>query len=122
MLSKRLGCALLAAMLLLAGSFTARAQNPITIGFGMALTGGLLPDNSDVPIYFRAPYGQWTPHVAQVMNADFPTCLSYFGPIGWDNSATDWDKWLNGVDPASVANDYLSNVNGSMGGRGIISV
>ena len=41
MLSKRLGGALLAAMLLLAGSFTARAQNPITIGFGMALTGGL---------------------------------------------------------------------------------
>jgi branched-chain amino acid transport system substrate-binding protein len=41
MLSKRLGCALLAAMLLLAGGFTARAQNPITIGFGMALTGGL---------------------------------------------------------------------------------
>ena len=44
MLSKRLGCALLAAMLLLAGSFTARAQNPITIGFGMALTGGLAPN------------------------------------------------------------------------------
>src|SRR5271154_404219 len=44
MLSKRLGCALLAAMLLLAASFTARAQNPITIGFGMALTGGLAPN------------------------------------------------------------------------------
>src|ERR1700677_940526 len=44
MLSKRLGRALLAAMLLLAGSFTARAQNPITIGFGIALTGGLAPN------------------------------------------------------------------------------
>ena len=44
MLSKRLGCALLAAMLLLARSFAARAQNPITIGFGMALTGGLAPN------------------------------------------------------------------------------
>ena len=31
-------------MLLLAGPFTARAQNPITIGFGMALTGGLAPN------------------------------------------------------------------------------
>src|SRR5271155_5280112 len=44
MLSRRLGGALLAAMLLLAGSFTAKAQNPITIGFGMALTGGLAPN------------------------------------------------------------------------------
>jgi branched-chain amino acid transport system substrate-binding protein len=41
--SRRLGSALLAVMLLPAGSFTARAQNPITIGFGIALTGGLAP-------------------------------------------------------------------------------
>src|SRR3984957_4401609 len=44
MLSRRLGGALLATMLLLAGSFIAKAQNPITIGFGMALTGGLAPN------------------------------------------------------------------------------
>jgi branched-chain amino acid transport system substrate-binding protein len=43
MLSRRLGGVLLAVMLLLGGSFTARADNPITIGFGMALTGGLAP-------------------------------------------------------------------------------
>ena len=49
MLQKRLvprrgiGGALLAVMLLLAGGFSARAQNPITVGFGMALTGGLAP-------------------------------------------------------------------------------
>jgi peptidoglycan/xylan/chitin deacetylase (PgdA/CDA1 family) len=87
----------------------------------MALTGALVPGIGDLPIYFRPPYGQWTPQVAQVMNADFPTCLNYFGPIGWDNyAATDWDQWLNGVDPASVANDYVANVNGAMGGRGIL--
>jgi branched-chain amino acid transport system substrate-binding protein len=43
-LTSRLSGALFAAMLLLAGSFAARAQNPITIGFGMALTGGLAPN------------------------------------------------------------------------------
>src|SRR6202167_1311488 len=43
MLSRRLGGVLLAAMLLLSGTFAATAQNPITIGFGMALTGGLAP-------------------------------------------------------------------------------
>jgi branched-chain amino acid transport system substrate-binding protein len=40
---RRLGGALLAVMLLLAGICGARADGPITIGFGMALTGGLAP-------------------------------------------------------------------------------
>lgn len=43
MLPRVLGSALLTVMLLLTGPWTARAQNPITIGFGMALTGGLAP-------------------------------------------------------------------------------
>ncbi|MDR3532121.1 MAG: amino acid ABC transporter substrate-binding protein [Rhodopila sp.] len=41
---KRLGGALLAASFLFAGAPTARAADPITIGFGMALTGGLAPN------------------------------------------------------------------------------
>ena len=44
MRSGRLGRALFAAILLLAGAVSARAENPITIGFGMALTGGLAPN------------------------------------------------------------------------------
>jgi branched-chain amino acid transport system substrate-binding protein len=44
LLTSRLSGVLFAAMLLLAGSFAARAENPITIGFGMALTGGLAPN------------------------------------------------------------------------------
>ena len=43
-LARILAGALLAALLLLGGTFQARAQNPITIGFGMALTGGLAPN------------------------------------------------------------------------------
>jgi hypothetical protein len=89
----------------------------------MELTGALVPRSCDVPVYFRPPYGQWTPQVAQAMNADFLTCLGYFGPIGWDNYvASDWDKWLAGVDPASVANDYLANIHGAIGGHGIILI
>ncbi len=41
---KRLGGALLAATVLFAGAQAARAADPITIGFGMALTGGLAPN------------------------------------------------------------------------------
>jgi branched-chain amino acid transport system substrate-binding protein len=44
MLSRRLGGALLAATIALAGIGPAKAENPITIGFGMALTGGLAPN------------------------------------------------------------------------------
>lgn len=47
MLTRRLGGALLAAFLVLAGLAPANAQGnkkPITIGFGMALTGGLAPN------------------------------------------------------------------------------
>jgi branched-chain amino acid transport system substrate-binding protein len=44
-LSRRLGGVAFAAMLALAGLMPARAaDNPITIGFGMALTGGLAPN------------------------------------------------------------------------------
>jgi branched-chain amino acid transport system substrate-binding protein len=44
MLSRRLGGALFAATIALAGIAPAKAADPITIGFGMALTGGLAPN------------------------------------------------------------------------------
>jgi branched-chain amino acid transport system substrate-binding protein len=44
MVYRRLLGALFAAALLLAGTIMARAADPITIGFGMALTGGLAPN------------------------------------------------------------------------------
>ncbi|HXT82639.1 MAG TPA: amino acid ABC transporter substrate-binding protein [Acetobacteraceae bacterium] len=40
----RLAGVVFAALMFLAGSMPARAENPITIGFGMALTGGLAPN------------------------------------------------------------------------------
>ena len=43
-LALSLGGGVLAVVMLLATSFTACAQSPITIGFGMALTGGLAPN------------------------------------------------------------------------------
>ncbi len=77
----------------------------------MALTSALVPPAVATPIYFRAPYGQWSDAVAQAMNSDFLTCHTSFGPIHWDNETTDWDKWLNGVDPQVVAQQYLDEIN-----------
>src|SRR5690349_16256949 len=65
----------------------------------ISLTASLLPNPPDSQAYLRAPYGQWSPAVAQRLNADFITCVTCFGPIHWDNAASDWDKWLDGVAP-----------------------
>ncbi len=84
----------------------------------MALTSALLPADAGQPVYFRAPYGQWSPAVAQALNADLMTCLTCFGPIHWDNAATDWDKWLNGISPDVAAQGYLDDINTM--GKGVI--
>jgi peptidoglycan/xylan/chitin deacetylase (PgdA/CDA1 family) len=84
----------------------------------ISLTTALLPDPGDAPYYLRAPYGQWTPAVTQALNADLLTSVTCFGPIHWDNAATDWDKWLDDVDPATVAQQYLDNINAL--GKGVI--
>jgi hypothetical protein len=36
----------------------------------------------------------------------------------WDNNASDWDKWLDDVDPAVVADQYLADIDSMR--RGII--
>ncbi len=76
----------------------------------ISLTASLLPNDTGGPLYFRAPYGQWSPAVAQALNADLMTCLTCFGPIHWDNNASDWDKWLDDVPPETVAQQYLDEI------------
>jgi peptidoglycan/xylan/chitin deacetylase (PgdA/CDA1 family) len=84
----------------------------------VSLTTTLLPGGTGQPFYLRAPYGQWSPAVAQAINADLLTCVSCFGPIHWDNTASDWDKWLDDVSPADVSRQYLDDINQM--GKGII--
>jgi peptidoglycan/xylan/chitin deacetylase (PgdA/CDA1 family) len=77
----------------------------------ISLTAALLPNDSGGSFYLRAPYGQWSPAVAQAMNADLLTCVTCFGPIHWDNNASDWDKWLDDIAPEVVAQQYLDDIN-----------
>nr|AUN35954.1 nodulation protein B [uncultured bacterium] len=76
----------------------------------ISLTSSLLPNGKGGPLYMRAPYGQWTPAVVKALNADLMTCAGCFGPIHWDNAASDWDKWLDGVSPTEVAQQYLDEI------------
>ena len=58
----RLGAALLAGLLALSGSGPARAaDNPITIGLGMALTGGLAPNGKAALLAMQASLAQIPP-------------------------------------------------------------
>ena len=77
----------------------------------ISLTANLLPNDSGGLFYLRAPYGQWSPAVAQALNAELMTCVTCFGPIHWDNNASDWDKWLDGVAPEVVAQQFLDDIN-----------
>jgi hypothetical protein len=84
----------------------------------ISMTINLLPNQTGSQLYLRAPYGQWSSSVAQTLNDDLLTCITCFGPIHWDNTATDWDKWLDGVAPQDVAKQYLDNINTM--GKGIV--
>jgi peptidoglycan/xylan/chitin deacetylase (PgdA/CDA1 family) len=93
-------------------------QNAGDVVRQLSMTAALLPRQNGGPYYLRAPYGQWSAAVAQELNNDLLTCVTCFGPIHWDNAATDWDKWLDDVDPAVVAQQYLDDINRI--GKGII--
>jgi hypothetical protein len=47
-------------------------------------------------VYFRAPYGKWSPEVAAELNANLFTALNYIGPIHWDIGGVDCWHWFNG--------------------------
>lgn len=78
--------------------------------------------------YFRAPYGQWKPAHAGILNAD-PQLRKYVGPIYWDvggdirfnrdgyvMSATDWDCWKLGWPARTCAKGYSREIRRKDGG------
>ncbi|HEV3332556.1 MAG TPA: polysaccharide deacetylase family protein, partial [Bryobacteraceae bacterium] len=84
----------------------------------MALTSNLMPNNADLPYYFRPPYGAWTSDVAAAMNADFLVHLGFFGPIDWDCDGGDWAAWRDGKDPLLTAANYEAEIDRH--GKGIV--
>jgi peptidoglycan/xylan/chitin deacetylase (PgdA/CDA1 family) len=65
----------------------------------------------DAPVvYFRPPYGSWSPSVARALNANLTASLSHVGPISWDIDAGDWSCWKNNIDPQTCAAGYLQEI------------
>lgn len=82
-------------------------------------------------LYFRAPYGDWRPDVAEKLNAD-PELHDYIGPIYWNigkmisrdskgklTNAGDWACWRKGpkgLSPEDCLAGYLAKVESEQGG------
>lgn len=65
----------------------------------------------DSPIvYFRPPFGSWSPRVAAVLNDGLSTSANHLGPIHWDIDAFDWSYRRRAGDPADCADAYLAEI------------
>jgi peptidoglycan/xylan/chitin deacetylase (PgdA/CDA1 family) len=69
-------------------------------------------------VYFRAPYGKWSPEVAAELNANLFTALNYIGPIHWDIGGVDCWHWFNGWSVEAAVEAYLQDI--EKYGKGIV--
>jgi peptidoglycan/xylan/chitin deacetylase (PgdA/CDA1 family) len=69
-------------------------------------------------VYFRAPYGLWSPDVANVLNQIRDDGVSYFGPFNWDINGADFSFWDAGKSAEECSNQYLNEIERTK--RGIV--
>jgi peptidoglycan/xylan/chitin deacetylase (PgdA/CDA1 family) len=84
----------------------------------MASTDAVLDLPAGEPVLVRPPYGDWSPQVAEALNAVPQVSEGRVGPVGWDIDADDWEMWQRHVPPedaARVLADAVEHV-----GRGIL--
>lgn len=80
---------------------------------------GLIRNWIDSPVvFFRPPYGCWSPGVAAALNSSLTASLSHVGPISWDIDGGDWASWRDHRDPQACAADYLQKIEAKR--RGIV--
>ena len=59
-------------------------------------------------IYFRAPWGIFSPELAIIMNQAIVNGLNHIGPFHWDIGGDDWSFWQSGLSADQCA-QYLWN-------------
>jgi peptidoglycan/xylan/chitin deacetylase (PgdA/CDA1 family) len=69
-------------------------------------------------VFFRAPYGKWSPEVAAELNANLFTALNYIGPIHWDIGGVDCWHWFNGWSVEAAVDAYVLDI--EKHGKGIV--
>jgi peptidoglycan/xylan/chitin deacetylase (PgdA/CDA1 family) len=68
------------------------------------------------PVFFRPPYGAWTPRLAHVLAA--AESRQHVGPINWDLGGYDFEFWLRGKSIEECGEAYLEEI--EKHGRGIV--
>jgi len=77
----------------------------------LALTDPLIQDHlPNNTVYFRAPYGLWTPQLSKLLNEVSNIRDNYAGPYSWDINAEDWRYWSEGLDETQCAAHYLQEI------------
>jgi peptidoglycan/xylan/chitin deacetylase (PgdA/CDA1 family) len=69
-------------------------------------------------VYFRAPWGEWTPEVAARLNEQIGNGLDHIGPFHWDIDTDDWSFWRDNRSAEDCAGSFLAKI--ERVGRGII--
>ncbi|MBC8039185.1 MAG: polysaccharide deacetylase family protein [Opitutaceae bacterium] len=69
-------------------------------------------------IYFRAPYGKWSPEVADELNADLRSSFKHVGPIHWEIPGIDCHYWRLGKSVEETVDAYVKETDKH--GRGIL--
>lgn len=76
------------------------------------------PFNPKNTIYFRPPWGRYSPEIARYLNAELHNGLNHVGPVGWDVDTTDWYFWQQHGSAEGCAESIWQSV--SCAGSGII--
>ncbi|MEJ7560213.1 MAG: polysaccharide deacetylase family protein [Pedobacter sp.] len=81
-------------------------------------TDTVIQSYTDNNIFFRAPYGKWSPEVAADLNANLLSTLNYVGPVHWDVGGVDCWYWLNGKSVEYALDAYILSIEEA--GKGIV--
>jgi hypothetical protein len=78
----------------------------------------LTPHLSSNRIFFRAPYGKWSPEVDAELNRNPGCSVDHIGPIHWDVAGIDCFYWKNGKSVEDTVHWYLAEIDKA--GKGIV--
>ncbi len=72
----------------------------------------------DDTVFFRAPYGKWSPEVADELNRNLLSSHMHIGPIHWEIPGIDCHYWNLGKSVDETVETYFNEI--TKEGRGII--
>lgn len=74
--------------------------------------------NVHQPIFFRAPYGKWSPEVANALNVNVKSSMNMVGPIHWEIPGIDCHYWNIGKSVDEAVQAYIHEI--EKVGKGIV--